>query len=327
MFSSQPITDRMRWYDSTLVLGLLSAGLMWLAVPPVDMGQLGWIAPVGWLLLVKRAHLTGWRPYVVLYGVGWLYFGATFYWIMLPHLMAILGWIALTTYLAFYLPLFIGLTRCAVRQLRIPLLFAAPLVWTGFEFFRGHLITGFLMAALGHTQHGWLEIIQCSDLVGAYGVSFLVMLVAAAVTSLIPYDGLQWKLGPLFTAALIMLAVFFYGKYRLESTPGRLGPRVALIQGSIDTQFDRDPRETQQRIDEEYLRLTREALRDPGEVRMIVWPESMSIVPLIKADKDGWLPASEIADWKIVTPEEAVSLERAKRLPQVVYQLQTNTAI
>ena len=326
VFSSQPIADRMRWYDSTLVLGLLSAGLMWLAVPPVDMGQLGWIAPVGWLLLVKRAHLTGWRPYVVLYGVGWLYFGATFYWIMLPHLMAILGWIALTTYLAFYLPLFIGLTRCAVRQLRIPLLFAAPLVWTGFEFFRGHLITGFLMAALGHTQHGWLEIIQCSDLVGAYGVSFLVMLVAAAVTSLIPYDGLQWKLGPLFIAALIMLAVFFYGKYRLESTPGRFGPRVALIQGSIDTQFDRDPRETQQRIDEEYLRLTREALRDPGEVRMIVWPESMSIVPLIKADKDGWLPASEIADWKIVAPEEAVSLERAKRLPQVVYQLQKYSA-
>ena len=240
--------------------------------------------------------------------------------------MAILGWIALTTYLAFYLPLFIGLSRCAIQQFRIPLFFAAPLVWTGFEFLRGHLVTGFLMAALGHTQHGWLEIIQCSDLLGAYGVSFLVMLVAAAATSLIPYGRVQWKVGPLLAAALIMLVAFFYGKYRLESTPGRLGPRVALIQGSIDTQFDRDPQETQQLIDEEYLRLTREALRDPEEVRMIVWPESMSIVPLIKADEDGWLPASEIADWKIVASEEAILLERAKRLPQVVYQLQKYSA-
>ncbi len=95
--SSHPIADRMRWYDSTLVLGLLSAILMWLAVPPVDMGQLGWIAPVGWLLLVKRAHLTGWRPYVVLYGVGWLYFGASSFWIMVPHLIAVVGLIAVRT--------------------------------------------------------------------------------------------------------------------------------------------------------------------------------------------------------------------------------------
>ncbi|MEC8337831.1 MAG: hypothetical protein VXZ84_06775, partial [Planctomycetota bacterium] len=66
-------TDSVRasWYDSTLVLGLLSAGLMWLAFPPVDLGWLGWFAPLGWLLLIRRRRLSGWRPYLVLYGIGW----------------------------------------------------------------------------------------------------------------------------------------------------------------------------------------------------------------------------------------------------------------
>ncbi len=326
MFSTHSTTGSHRWFDLTFAMGLLSAVLMWLALPPLDLGLLGWIAPLGWLLLVRRTQLFGWRPYVVLYGVGWIYFGATFYWIMLPHVLAILGWIALTTYLACYLPLFVGVTRYAVHRLGVPLLLAAPITWTGFEFFRGHLITGFLMAALGHTQHRWLEIIQFSDLLGAYGVSFLVMLVAASVASLIPYGGARCSLWPLLPMSMIMLAAFFYGKYRLDSPVGSVGPRVALIQGSIDTQFDRDPRETQQLIDQEYLRLTQQALHDSGDIEMIVWPESMSIAPLVIADEDGWLPANMIADWNIVDSEEATLLEKTKRLPQVVYQLQAYSA-
>ena len=169
---------------------------MWLAFPPVDLGWLGWFAPLGWLLLIRRRRLSGWRPYLVLYGIGWIFFGALFYWIMLPHVMAILGWIALTTYLASYLPLFVSVSRVAVHQWKVPLVIVAPIIWTGVEFFRGHLVTGFLMAALGHTQHNWLEIIQCSDLFGAYGVSFLIVFFAAAlamVTSTAIMTSHQWS--------------------------------------------------------------------------------------------------------------------------------------
>ena len=317
------VSDSVRapWYESTLVLGLLSAGLMWLAFPPVDLGWLGWFAPLGWLLLIRRRRLSGWRPYLVLYGIGWIFFGALFYWIMLPHVMAILGWIALTTYLASYLPLFIGVSRVAVHRLKVPLVIVAPIMWTGVEFFRGHLVTGFLMAALGHTQHDWLEIIQCSDLCGAYGVSFLIMFLAAAIAMVIPYDGTRGKVWPLLPAAGLFLSALLYGTYRLDSPIGSRGPRVALIQGSIDTQFDRDPKETQRLINEEYIGLTRRALRDPGDVQLIVWPESMSTVPLIETDEDSWLPAKLISDWQVVEADEALRLEQAKQLPPEVHQL------
>ena len=97
-----------------------------------------------------------------------------------------LGWLALSAYLAIYLPIFVGLSRVAVHRLSVPLWLAAPVVWTGLELARAHLLTGFLMASLAHTQVNWTMLIQISDLVGEYGVDFVVMLVAACIASLIP---------------------------------------------------------------------------------------------------------------------------------------------
>ena len=56
---------------------------------------------------------------------------------------------------------------------------AAPIVWTGLELARAHLLTGFLMASLAHTQVNWTTLIQISDLFGEYGVDFVIMMVAA----------------------------------------------------------------------------------------------------------------------------------------------------
>ena len=74
---------------------------------------------------------------------------------------------------------------------------AAPIIWTGLELARAHLLTGMSMASLGHTQYRWIDLIQLSDLAGAYGVSFVVMFVAASLARMIPVPSanappLQW---------------------------------------------------------------------------------------------------------------------------------------
>ena len=66
-----------------------------------------------------------------------------------------LGWLALSAYLAIYLPVFVGLSRVAVHRFGVPLWLAAPIVWTGLELARAHVLTGFLMASLAHTQVNW----------------------------------------------------------------------------------------------------------------------------------------------------------------------------
>ena len=309
-----------RWYESTCFLGLSGAFLLWLSAPPVDWGFLAWIAPICWLLLIRGSLLAGWRPFLTLYLVGWIYFGATFYWIMLPHALAILGWLALSSYLAFYVLAFVGLCRVAVHRLHIPLVLTAPVVWTGLEIIRAHLLTGFLMAALGHTQYRWLSVIQLSDLVGAYGVSFLIMFVAASLARALPFRGKKFTFWPLLPAGLAILVSVMYGQIRLQHEVLEQGPRIALIQGSIDTEFDVDPEQSNRRIEKQYLQLTRDVLKEHADIDLVIWPESMCTIPLITIDEGAWLPANVLVQWFMQEPEEARHLEEVRKLPTQIYQ-------
>jgi len=173
------------WYRSTFFLGIAGSLLLWLSFPPVAWGWLGWLAPGPWLIVIRRQS-PGKRPYSALYVAGLLFWLAAVQWLRLPHPATCIGWFALSAYLACYLPAFAWLTRVGVHFIQLPLWIAAPVVWTGLELLRAHLLTGFLMAALGHTQVQWPAVLQISDTFGGYGVSFLMMLVAAAITTIIP---------------------------------------------------------------------------------------------------------------------------------------------
>src|SRR6185437_12831637 len=58
--------------------------------------------------------------------------------------------------------------------------------WVGMEVLRGYLMSGFSWYFLAHTQYRWIELIQISDVVGAYGVSFLVAMVGACICEFVP---------------------------------------------------------------------------------------------------------------------------------------------
>jgi apolipoprotein N-acyltransferase len=258
---------------STFAQGLLSAVVFWAALPPLGLWPLGWIAPVGWLLLIRRQELPGRRPYVVLWLVGFLFWLAAVHWLRLPHWATSIGWVALSGYLAFYLPVFIGLTRVAVHRLRLSVIVAAPVVWTGLELARAHLLTGFTMGSLGHTQYRWTQLIQISDITGGYGVCFLVMFVAACLARIVPCDR-RVPAWPLLPAVVVLAAVLAYG-YRQSSAPApHPTTKIALIQGSIDIEMKYDP-EQQKHILEEYVGLSRDAVSEYGRLDLIVWPETM----------------------------------------------------
>lgn len=271
----------------------------------VSLAWLAWIAPVPWLWLVRRRELPGRRPYLGLWLAGLCFWLAELYWLTLPYWATSLGWLALSFYLAFYLPVFVGLARVAVHGLRVPLIAAAPVVWTGLELARGHLITGFTMASLGHTQYRWTALIQVSDLAGAYGVGFLVMLVAACLARMLPKgEGTAgWCVWPLAPAGAAIAAALVYGQVRLgdgagAETAARPVARIALIQGSIDTEVKFDPAK-QRAIMEEYVELSWDAVRKHGRLDLLVWPETMFRTPIVTYDEDAAVPGQWTG-----TPEE-----------------------
>lgn len=282
------------WYRSTWALAGLSAGLLWAALPPLGnwLWPLAWVAPVGWVLLVRGPELPGRRPYTVLWLVGFLFWMAALHWLRLPHPATSIGWVALSFYFAFYLPVFVGLSRVAVHRLGVSVIVAAPVVWTGLELLRGHLLGGMSMASLGHTQYLWPPIIQISDLVGAYGVSFLVMLVAACLGRVPRWAGQARALGVLSIAAVAVAGALGYGWFRASehlADPAAPALRVAIIQGSIDTEMTTDP---QVRISshEHYVELTEDAVRRYPELDLILWPETTFRDPLITVASGAKVP-------------------------------------
>ncbi len=196
---------------------------------------------------------------------------------------------ALSGYLACYLPAFVGLTRVAVHRLRLSVIVAAPVVWAGLELARAHLLTGFTMASLGHTQYRWIELIQISDLAGGYGVCFVVMFVAACLARTVPCEGQRFTGWPLLAAAALMAAVLAYGRANMAASALPPAARIALIQGSIDIELKNNPSQ-RDFIQEHYIQLSREAVARFGQVDLIVWPETMFRETLVVFDEQAALP-------------------------------------
>jgi apolipoprotein N-acyltransferase len=320
------------WYRSTLAVALAGSVLLWAALPPLSFGWLGWFAPVPWLLLVRRSDLPGRRSYVALYFAGLVFWLTALHWLRLPHPALYLGWVALAAYLALYLPVFVGLSRVAVHRVGAPLWLAAPVVWTGLELARAHLLTGFLMGSLAHTQVHWPQLIQISDLFGEYGVDFVVMLVASCIAQLLPANRVVPNPGAvpsspvppsnrtlprvtaLLPAVIVMFATLVYGHWRInqaqnttrEASAQLRGPRIALIQGNSLAEWKFDS-ERERQIMDEYIKLSEDAVaaakRDGRPVDLLVWPETMFRTPLITFDDGYQRPADATR-----TIEEVASL-------------------
>ena len=300
-----------RCYRSPLGYGLAGGLLYWAALPwagsallSKTLWPLGWIAPVWWVLLVLREKLVDngkanadsgtaeqgrlrrffARPYVQLWLAGFVFWLATIHWLRLPHPATYLGWIALSFYLGFYLPVFVAVSRVAVHRLHVPAIVVTPIVWTGLEYVRAYMITGFLMVALGHTQYPWIALLQISDIFGGYGVSFLMMFVAACVAQTLPRfsrEGQESKSiawWPLIPAAAALILTLAYGYWQLSDTNKTPGPKIALIQGSIDSEIKQDPTSSS-RIYTHYNEWTDKALEAAPDVDLIVWPETMYRFP------------------------------------------------
>ena len=280
----------------------LTAVLLWASFMPLDWSPLAWVALVPLLLLVRIPQRTRWM-YVVVFCAGFATMAASLQWMRFGHVTMYSAWLLLAIYCGLYLPLFIGISRVAVHRLRVPFTVTVPVVWVGLEFVRANFLTGFAWYFLAHTQYRWLELIQISDLVGAYGVSSLLAMAAATVAGLLPVSvirrlkiveqkadaepqsgGGMGRKQVVSVAASVMLfsAVLGYGYIRRSQADFKPGPRVALIQGNFVSEVKHDPAKAVE-IFNKHRRMTGRAVRHQPVV--IIWPETMFREPLVNIGK------------------------------------------
>lgn len=292
-----------------VVCSLMTTVLLWGSFTPLDWGWLGWIALAPMILLVRLDRPTRFM-YPVLYVSGLVWSLATLQWMRLGDPAMYIAWAALAVYVAMYFPVSVAISRGAVHRFGTPLLITVPVVWTGLEYLRATLMTGFAWYFMGHTQYAWPEMIQISDLVGAYGVSFVVTLVATCVAGLVPLTWLErLKLFPPIkvpadfahlpddeivvqnwsraefqrpwlhvgvTLAIVALA-FTYGSVRRSQANFKPGPRVALIQGNFPARLKHADK-NYKTIFKYHDALTGMSVQHQPD--LVVWPETMFRWPL-----------------------------------------------
>ena len=268
---------RSRW---TARLGALAAGLAAaLAHPPFGLlpGLLGFAVL---LLLLDQAGPRPLRSAFLrgcLAGVG--YFAIGCWWIVEPFFVdaknqAWMAPIALPL-MAGGLALFWGAAGLLYRALapsggwRV-LVFAGALALI--EWLRGHVLTGFPWDLPGEAWRAGSAPSQAASAVGAYGLTWITVLLAAAPALLI---GRARRRETAVTAALIALGVgglYGFGLWRLAGArpPGPAAPLIRVVQANID-QKDKWRPEHLSAIFDTYLDLTRR----PAAARptVVIWPE------------------------------------------------------
>jgi apolipoprotein N-acyltransferase len=260
-----------------LSLCILSAILLILSFPNFDFWIFAWVGFVPLFLALQNTSRL--KAFFLSYFTGIIFWSGIIYWLI--H-VTLPGTLLLILYLALYFGIFGLILTTYNLQLKAYSFLFIPSVWGLLEYVRSRLFTGFPWALLGYSQYLNLPIIQIADITGAWGVSFLVMMINVTIYKVIG-DRL-WVIGKRKKLAAPITLLFFslsYGYYKLYLPPAacRLPPamKASVIQGNIPQELKWDP-QAQNYIIEKYFALSRSATGDNPD--LIIWPEAAVPVAL-----------------------------------------------
>ena len=228
-----------------LLLLPLSAVLLILSFPKIDQPLLAWIALIPLLYVLKGKSV--YRTFFLGWLCGFLFHIGLIYWIVVVtitygKLIYPLG-ILVMLLLAGYLGLYVGFSFALARFIEIKTTLKTPLIlpftWVTMEYLKSFLFIGFPWESLGYSQYRLLPLIQCADITGVYGISFLIVYINATIflfLQSIPLRKIPYK--EIILAILMVSSVSLYGKWRLdeitETTESSASMKVGLIQGNVD---------------------------------------------------------------------------------------------
>lgn len=272
-----------------LISATLSGLLLTAAFPNVGLAFCAWIGLVPVLVALQRPELgSGFR---LGYLAGLVHFLSLTYWIAhaiatyggLPWLLAIPILFLLTAYLALFPALFLWALKLSSPGPMLSMVLV-PSMWVGLEYLRGVLLTGFPWELLGYSQYRFLSLIQAADILGVYGVSFLLVAANTALSLLLcalarrPWFGRpvpRFKAGLALGAVVVIFAGFVvYGKGRIQSVDQQMATEphatVGIVQGNIPQDIKWNKAFAKETLGR-YLGLSRSLSPRPDA---IVWPET-----------------------------------------------------
>ncbi|MGA2950708.1 MAG: apolipoprotein N-acyltransferase [Caulobacteraceae bacterium] len=258
-------------------LAILAGAGAGLAQPPFGFlpGLLGYALL---LALLDRAEAE--RPLRSAFLRGWLaglgYFAPSLWWLAEPFQVNAVeqGWMApfAVAIVTAGMALFWGFAALLFRLLGargVLRVFVFAGAFAGLEFLRGHVLSGFPWDLAGETWPAGSPVSQTAALVGAYGLTWITLALAAAPAVV----GEGWR-GRGFVAASagVLVALYAWGVVRLAAAPPTdpAAPMVRIVQADVRQESKYD-RRVFSSIVARYVALTKApAARMPD---VVIWPE------------------------------------------------------
>jgi apolipoprotein N-acyltransferase len=272
--------DAMKKKD--LLLSFLSGILLILSFPNFDVEFLAWFALVPLLYAIEGKG--PYRSFKLGCLSGIVSFLGILYWIVvavhtygnIPLIPSVLILLLLVVYLSLFIGAFTFLTRLIQLGSGIQTFLFTPFLWVALEYLRSLLLTGFPWANLGYSQYLNLPFIQMADVTGAYGLSFVILMVNATLFWILH----QWpkKIFPLKEAlvtAVLLLGFLIYGYAKMGRVDRQMiqNPplKIGLVQGDIDQSIKWDEAFQLETL-KIYEKLSLRVAED--KPHLIIWPET-----------------------------------------------------
>jgi apolipoprotein N-acyltransferase len=281
------------------VIAIISGAVLTLAFAPFRIWPCSFLSILSLIwLFSKQQHAKGSFYLGFVFGVG--FFASSVSWVFVSIYKyggtSIILALLITSLFIIFLALFPAINLYLLKKLKLDnpvnwrFIIAFPASWALLEIFRSWFLTGFPWVLLGYTQLS-SPLKYYASLFGVYGVSFIVLLIAALISSLC------WRFkrgrGCSYIIISLILLIFFspifllflnkkYNKqnYDLESNKHI----VAIIQGNIapnDKFLFQDSSGLIKHISEIYLQPTKDLAK---EIDLVIWPENS--LPLEVQDPD-----------------------------------------
>ncbi len=258
----------------------LAALLLIISYPQLSFWLLAWVAIVP-LLFILDGKSKG-KAFKWGFLFGFLYFFGVLGWLVY---VTYPGTFLLCTYLALYPAIFAAGFVYFKDLPLIPRIFVLASLWTVLEFMRSTLFTGFGWATLAHSQYTNLWMIQIADIVGIYGISFLIILVNLVVfETLKKKENSQYIRRLQFITACILIFCLLYGLWTLKTAHFSSSIKVAVVQSNVKERIQWTPGDMSVTLDK-YMALTDAVSKTHPDI--IVWPETS--LPGVLSDNPSYL--------------------------------------
>ncbi len=208
------------------------------------------------------------------------------YWIVIvlgryggfPWFLSLPGLLLLAVYMSIYLVFFALAARLLLIQASpLVLIWGLPCIWVGLDWVRSFLFSGFPWMDIGYALWSMPRLIQIADLVGHYGLTFLVVLINVLFYCLLSRrlhknQVLQHTLPVVCVLFLVFVYSIMAWKAVEREVAGAQVIKIGVVQGNID-QSKKWVAEEQLKTVNTYLQHTGDVLID-DQVKMVVWPET-----------------------------------------------------